>query len=52
MLVDIDIIMRVFMKKPHSKCLLIGGERPQLKVPMQALWEFSPFFSFSLGEEF
>ena len=29
----------------------IGGERPQLKVPMQALWEFSPLFSFSLGEE-
>ena len=52
MLVDIDIIMRVFMKKLHSKCLKIGGERPQLKVPMQALWEFSPFFSFSLGEEF
>ena len=51
MLVDIDIIMRVFMKKPHTKCLYIGGERLQLKVPMQALWEFSPFFSFSLGEE-
>ena len=51
MLVDIDIIMRVFMEKPHTKCLQIGGGRPQQKVPMQALWEFSPFFSFSLGEE-
>ena len=53
MLVDIYIyiIMRVFMKKPHTKCLLIRGERPQLKVAMQALWEFSPFLSFSLGEE-
>ena len=27
-------------------------ERPQLKVPIEALWEFSSFFSFSLGEEF
>ena len=44
MLVDIDIIIRVFMKK-------IGEGRPQLKGPMQALWEFSHFFSFSLGEE-
>ena len=51
MLVDIDIIMRVFMKKPHTKCLQIGGERTQLKVPMQVLWDLSPFFSFSLGEE-
>ena len=51
MLVDIDIIMMVFMKKPHTKCLSIGGGRPQLKGPMQALWEFYPFFSFSLGEE-
>ena len=51
MLVDIDIIMRVFMKKPHVKCLYIGGERPPLKVHMQALWEFSPFFSFSFAEE-
>ena len=25
--------------------------RGRMKVPMQALWEFSPFFSFSLGEE-
>ena len=51
MLVDIDIIMRVFMKKSHTKYLQIGGERTQLKVPMQALWEFFSFFSFSLGEE-
>ena len=47
MLVDIDIIMRVFIKKNLHKY----GERLQCKVPMQALWEFSPFFAFSLGEE-
>ena len=29
----------------------IGGERSQLKVPIQALREYSHFFSFSLGEE-
>ena len=51
MLVDIDIIMKVFMKNLHTKCLKIGGERPQLKVPMKALWECSPFLYFSLGEE-
>ena len=28
-----------------------GGGRPQVKVLIQALWEFSPFFSLSLGEE-
>ena len=26
-------------------------EQPQLKVPKQVLWDLSPFFSFSLGEE-
>ena len=51
MLVDIDIITRVLMKKnPYTKCLQIGGEKPQLKV-MQALREFSHFFSFSHDEE-
>ena len=48
---DIDIIMRVFIKNSYSKYLQIGGERPQLKVPMKALCEFSHFFSFSLGKE-
>ena len=52
MLVDINIVMRVFMKNLHTKCRLVGGEQPQLKVSMQALCEFSQFFSFSLGEEF
>ena len=28
-----------------------GREQLQLKVPMQALWEFSHFFYFSLGED-
>ena len=51
MLVDIDIIMRVFMKKTSFQMSINRGEQPQLKVPMQALWEFSPFFSFSLSEE-
>ena len=37
MLVDMDIIMRIFVKKVYIKYLSIGGERPQLKVPMQAL---------------
>ena len=51
MWVEIEILMRVFMKNPHTKCLEIGGEWPQLYVPMRALWEFSPFLSFSLSEE-
>ena len=51
MLVDIDIIMRVFIKNQHIKCLQIGGERSQLNMSMKALWEFSLFFYFSLGEE-
>ena len=37
MLVAIDIIMRVILKNPHTKYLKIGGERSQLKVPIQAL---------------
>ena len=40
-----------FYKNPHTECILIGKERPQFKVPMQALQEFSPFFSLFLGEE-
>ena len=40
-----------FMKDSHTKFLYIAGEQPQLQVPTQALREFSPFFSFSLGEE-
>ena len=51
MLVYIDIIMRVFMKKTSYQIAINRGRRPQLEVPMQALWEFSPLFSFSLGEE-
>ena len=50
MLVDIDIIMKVFMKKTAYQ-MFINGKRPQLKVLMQTLWEVSPFFSFSLGKE-
>ena len=42
---------RVFIKTLYTKYLQIGGERPQLKLPMQALWEFSHSFSFSIGEE-
>ena len=37
MLVDIDIIMWVLVKKSHIKFLEIGEERPKLEVPMQAL---------------
>ena len=37
MLVDIDIIMRVFMIIFYTKCLYIAGEQLQLKVLMQAL---------------
>ena len=33
MLVDIDIIMRVFMKKTSYQMSINRGERPQLKVP-------------------
>ena len=51
MLVNIDIIMRVFTKKSTYQISIIGGERSQLKVPLKVLWEFSHFFSFSLGEE-
>ena len=51
MLVDIDIIMRVFMKKTSYQISKNKGRTTTNKVPMQALWEFSPFFSFSLGEE-
>ena len=40
------------MKNSLIKFLEIKGEWLKLKVPMQDLWEFSPFFSFSLGEEF
>ena len=50
-LVDINIIMRVFKKKLQTRYLYIRGERPQLKMPTQALCKFSPFVSFSLGEE-
>ena len=51
MLMDIDIIMRVFIKNSHTICLQIGEEQTQLKVLMQVLCEFSPFFSFSPNEE-
>ena len=34
-----------------KKNLIPNVYEKKLKVPMQALWEFSPFFSFSLGEE-
>ena len=40
-----------YKKTSYQMSINIGGERQQLKVPMQALWEFSHFFSFSLGEE-
>ena len=40
-----------FYEKTSFQRSINRGERPQLKVLMQALWEFSPFFSFSLGEE-
>ena len=40
-----------FYKKFTYQMSINRRERPQLKVPMQALWEFFPFFSFSLGEE-
>ena len=37
MLVDIDIILKFYMNILHTKYLKIGGERSQLKVPMQVL---------------
>ena len=50
-LIDIDIIIMIFMKNSNTKCLQIRLERPQIKVLMQALSEFSAFLLFSLGEE-
>ena len=41
-----------FYEKISYQMSINRGGRPQLKVPMQALWEFYPFFSFSLGEKF
>ena len=40
-----------FYEKTSYQMYINRGEGSQLKVPMQALWEFSYFFSFSLGEE-
>ena len=51
MLVDIDIIIRVFMKKPHKKYLKIGGERPQLKVPIVRIVGILSFLLFLSCEE-
>ena len=45
MLVDIDIIMRVFMKSSRTKVSMQAlWEQPQLKVPIKSLREFSPYY--------
>ena len=41
-----------FMKNPHTKCLKLEGERPQLNVPMKVLCELSYLFSLYLCESF
>ena len=51
MLVDIDIMMRVFMKKISYQMSINRKRTTTTQGPMQALCEFSPFFSFSLSEE-
>ena len=35
MLINIDIMMRVFMKNLCTKCLEIEGKQPQFKVPIE-----------------
>ena len=49
MLVDIDIIMRAFMKKISYQMSINRGRMTTTQG--EALWEFSPFVSFFLGEE-
>ena len=51
MFMDIDIIMRVCMKKISYQMSINKGEQPQRKVAMQVFWELSIFFFFSLSEE-
>ena len=51
MLVDINIIMRVFMKKTSYQMSINRGITTTTQGGHASLVEFSPFFYFSLGEE-